>query len=98
MLWRPKFDAAQSYTVINIATTKKATLDYAPGQATRTWPADVPLADGGAYRIEGGAMPVTVKVHVLAAAPDTLDAAAQALLAQGCQNQVDLLIASTGEH
>lgn len=98
MLWRPSFDAAQSYTITDTASAKKATLDYAAGQATRTWPADLPLTEGGSYKVEGGAAPVTVKVHILPAAPDTLDAAAQALLAKGCQNQVDLLVANTTEH
>jgi hypothetical protein len=97
MLWRPRFDAAQTLTVTNLATNHKATLEFAPGQATRTWPAAVPLTEGGTYKVEGGTAPVTIKVHVIADAPATLDAAAQTLIAQGCQNQVDLLVSSTSQ-
>ncbi len=90
-LWRSDISAAGS-TRLN-GGGKSAEVRWVPGQASQLWPGALPASDGASYAIEpGGAQ---VRFVTLGAAPTDLVALGDALLARGCETQVDLLITTT---
>jgi len=95
-LWRPESDAAVK---INIRSSegKSQDLDWAAGKASAMWPAALPVASGAEYQIEwpetGDKSSVTFVTVPNAPAAD-LVSAAQVLIENGCQHQLDLLVQS----
>lgn len=92
MLWRP--DASQSTTLAIRGPNGAQNVTWAAGHATVAWPAALPIADGADYQFTtpGVAVPAHIRVKTLASEPGDVQGVAQALIANGCQEQLDLLI------
>jgi hypothetical protein len=94
-LWRP--DASQTASLaISGAGGAARTLNWPAGSTTATWPSDLPIANGARYQLSqaGTAVPTSITFRTLASAPGDMQAVAQALIANGCQEQLDLLVDS----
>jgi len=97
-LWRPESDGAGKVT-ISSADGKSQPLSWAAGKALAAWPSALPLTSGAQYQVEGldGADKNNVELVIVKAAPNDLVGAAQVLIANGCQNQLDLLVSSASK-
>ena len=95
MLWRPDASAPASLT-INGPGGLARTLAWPAGQPTLAWPRDARVVSGGAYSLamRGVAVPTRITFHTLNQQPTDLQAVAAALIANGCQEQLDLLVES----
>lgn len=93
-LWRPDASRAARLT-IGGSGEADGTFQWSEGQATFDWPATLPVAPGTEYRLhwEGAAEPVRLRFAALGAAPEDAQQMAGALIANGCQAQLDRLIA-----
>ncbi|MEY2927539.1 MAG: hypothetical protein RL367_2016 [Pseudomonadota bacterium] len=97
-VWRPDNSAAASLAVTRISDGKAITLDFRAGQSVRAWPAaDLPVTQGGQYKIAGAdaKSAATVKVVLLGSTPEGLEAVATNLLQKGCTNQMDVVVDGT---
>ena len=67
---------------------------WAAGQTTLAWPATVPIANGATFSIaqSGVAVPTQITFRTLAREPADLQGVASALIANGCQGQLDVLV------
>lgn len=94
-LWRPESDGAMKVT-IRSADGKSQELSWPAGKTSTIWPAALPIANAAAYSIEwpdsGDKSDVTFVT--IAQPSDDLVSTAQALIENGCQNQLDLLVQS----
>ena len=93
-LWRPNPDSAVTLTIRSTGGAAHE-LNWPAGSATAPWPTALPVTNGTQYRIE---WPNSVDRSDLSfvtvnAAPTDLVGAASLLIAKGCQNQLDLLVA-----
>jgi hypothetical protein len=92
-LWRG--DATKPVTLtLSRAGGTSDKIQWPAGQATVTWPGGVEIADGADYRLSwpGAATPTTVRFKTLSAKPGGLEDTATALIQNGCDAQLDLLI------
>jgi hypothetical protein len=94
-LWRP--DRAKPITVklTNAASGATAVVPFDKNQTVVPWPtASLPAVDGASYSISwtGLSKPASVKLLRMTKPVDGIEGAGAALLAQGCQAQLDLLI------
>jgi hypothetical protein len=92
-LWRA--DSEGPVTVqIRSAEGKAQSLTWAAGKALAPWPAALPIKSGDEYSVEwpDGGDTSKLKVVTVASAPTDLVGAAQVLLENGCQKQLDLLV------
>ena len=97
-VWRPDNSGAGKLALTRLGDGKSFTLEFLPGESVRAWPtADLPVVDGNRYKIDGVGVTsaTTITTRLLPSAPPSLDDAATALLAKGCNSQLDLLIDST---
>lgn len=94
MLWRPDSSASEALAISGPGGSR--TVQWPVGRATVAWPADLPIANGGAYQLRLGSSPVpsTITFRTVASAPADMPAVAEALIANGCQEQLDLLVDS----
>jgi len=98
-LWRPEADAGVK---INVRSSdgKSQEVDWAAGAASAVWPASLPVASGAEYQIEwpetGDKSSVTFVT--LPSEPADLVGAAQVLIENGCQHQLDLLVQSASKN
>jgi hypothetical protein len=94
MLWRP--DATQATTLSISGPAGTQAVSWPAGHATVEWPAGLPLADDADYQLQqtGVAVPTRIHVKALGSEPANVQAVAQALIANGCQEQLDLLVDS----
>jgi hypothetical protein len=97
-LWRPDSDGAAKIT-IHSADGGAQELTWASGKASAAWPGALPVKTGAEYRIEGPNEGDNSSLSfVTVAAPSTdLVATAQLLIENGCQNQLDLLVAGASK-
>jgi hypothetical protein len=95
MLWRPDATLATRLTITAPGGAAQSA-DWPAGQATLAWPPSTPIASGGTYslRQRGVAVPVQITFRTLSTQPTDLQAVAAALIANGCQEQLDLLVES----
>ena len=97
-LWRPE---AESEVTIKIRSADGASQDlsWAAGKASTVWPAALPIKPGTQYQLEwadtGDKSSMTF-VTVPNTPPD-LVGAAQVLIENGCQHQLDLLVAGASK-
>ena len=72
---------------------------WAAGKASAVWPASLPLANSAEYQIEWPSTgeKSSVTFVTVASAPSDLVGAAQVLIENGCQNQLDLLVESASK-
>lgn len=92
-LWRA--DSEGPVTVeIRSADGKAQSLSWAAGKALAPWPAALPIRSGSEYSVEwpDGGDTSKLEVVTVASAPTDLVGAAQMLLENGCQKQLDLLV------
>lgn len=95
MLWRP---TATRTISLEIAPAMMGgtprTIAWSAGEATLAWPSDLRIANDAEYRLSvaGVALLTRLRFRVLPAAPSGIEATAAALIRNGCQAQLDLLI------
>jgi hypothetical protein len=98
-LWRPDTD---SEAKISIRSTdgKSQDVSWASGKAIAAWPSALPVASDVEYQIEWAGTGDKSKVTfvTVAKAPADLVGAAQVLIENGCQNQLDLLVESASKN
>ena len=93
MLWRPDSSVPATLTITGPGGPPR-TLRWAAGQATVAWPATVPIANGATFSITeiGVAVPTQITFRTLAREPADMQGVASALIANGCQGQLDVLV------
>lgn len=93
-LWRPDATAPLRLGVSGPGGTRN--LDWAAGSPTRAWPRATPITDGATYSFSqpGVAVPTRITFRLLTAEPRDVQAVAAALIANGCQGQLDVLVES----
>jgi hypothetical protein len=93
MLWRPDSSVPATLTITGPGGPARS-VRWAAGQATLAWPATVPIANGATFSIaqSGVAVPTQVTFRTLAREPADLQGVASALIANGCQGQLDVLV------
>lgn len=97
-LWRPQSESAVKVN-IRSADGKTQELSWAAGKADASWPAAMPIANTAQYQIEwaGSGDKSDVTFVVVPNPPSDLVGAAQVLIENDCQNQLDLLIQSASK-
>ena len=95
MLWRPDATVPVTLTIAGAGAAAR-TVRWPAGQATVAWPAALPIANGSSFSIaqSGVAVPTQVTFRTLAREPANLEGVASALIANGCQGQLDVLVES----
>jgi hypothetical protein len=89
-LWRA--DASKPLNVRIIGGGAQAAASFPAGEAMAAWPATLAVKDGAAYRVETGERSTEIRFALLGAVDAGLDTTASALIAHGCQAQLDLLV------
>lgn len=94
-LWRPESSQPATLTISGPGGTTH-TVPWPAGSTTAAWPSALPISDGAEYRLSltGSPVPTTIRVKTLPAPPADLPAVAQALIANDCPEQLDLLVAT----
>jgi hypothetical protein len=97
-LWRPDSETAATVQ-IHAADGASQELSWAAGKALTAWPAALPIKSGASYQIE---WPDTGEKSSLSfvsvpGTPGDLVGAAQVLIENGCQKQLDLLVESASK-
>ena len=98
-LWRSDKEAAITVKIRD-ADGKSQELSWAAGAALASWPSALPVKDGGVYQVEwpdGGDSSKLEIVTIVPPPPEDLVGSAQALIAHGCEKQLDLLVQSAGK-
>lgn len=97
-LWRP---AAESAVKMNIrsADGKSQELAWAAGKENAMWPSALPISSTTQYQIEwpGSGDKNSVTFVLVPTPPTDLVGAAQVLIENGCENQLDLLVQSASK-
>ncbi len=97
-LWRPDSEAEASVN-IRTADGNAQPVTWVAGNSSVAWPANLPLVSGADYQIEwqdtGEKSTVTI-VKVPPSGDDLVDAA-QVLIQNGCNNQLDVLVDSASK-
>lgn len=91
-LWRPQKDDAVKLTISGGGAER--TIDWPAGKDTIAWPATLPITAGAEYQLSQSDSGDTARVTfvTLASAPSDTVATAQSLIANGCTNQLDVLV------
>lgn len=94
-LWRPDSEADTKVT-IRSPDGKSQELSWAAGKALAAWPSAMPVKTGASYQVEwpGTGDSSSLDVVLISSPPTDLVGAAQVLIANGCQAQLDLLVRS----
>ena len=97
-LWRPNTEAEASVEV-QASDGSKQKLSWAAGKALTAWPGTLAVKSGEQYQIEwsGTGDKSSVDVVTVGAVPNDLVGTAKVLIENGCQNQLDLLVASASK-
>ena len=97
-LWRPDSDGAGKIT-IHSADGKTQDLNWAAGKASASWPGALPVTTGAEYRIDGPneGDNSSLSFVTVPSAPSDLVSTAQLLIENGCQNQLDPLVAGASK-
>ena len=97
-LWRPDSESAGKITVRSM-DGKSQDMSWAAGKELAPWPAALPVKTGTEYQIEwaGSGEKSKMTFVALKSPPSDLVGAAQLLIENGCQNQLDLLVANAGK-
>jgi hypothetical protein len=97
-LWRPDADSAIKVKIRG-ANGKSQELSWAAGKTSAAWPESLPITDAAQYEIEwpGSGDKSNVTLVTVPTAPKDLVGAAQVLIENGCENQLDLLVQSASK-
>jgi hypothetical protein len=92
-LWRPNMEKAGSLTVAQ-QSGPSAGADFAVGQNSTAWPANVPIADGRDYVVSGAGLAKPMRLRLVMLGAPAADPAGTyaALDAKGCSAQKQLLL------
>lgn len=97
-LWRPEADSAVKIS-IRSSDGVSQDVDWAAGKTSAAWPTALPVKSGAEYQIEwadtGDKSSVTFVT--VPGTPQDLVGAAQVLIENGCQHQLDLLVQSASK-
>ena len=92
-LWRADASQAATLTVIgpNRATQ---TMNWPAGANTLPWPPGVPIVSDAEYQVSlsGSPVPARIRLRPITSRPADLPAVAEALIRNGCREQLDLLV------
>jgi len=93
MLWRPDVKQPLSATISG-PDGSRTSVSWASGQAAIAWPTALPLSPNGEYSLawKTGGKPTKLSFVPIGANPSGLEDMASALIRNGCQAQLDLLI------
>lgn len=93
-LWRPQSDVAETIE-IRSADGKVEQLSWAKGKATAAWPGALPVKSGHRFEIGSSGRPDKSSLEIVAVGPvpEDMVGTAQVLIKNGCENQLDLLLA-----
>ena len=91
-LWRPQKDDAIKLTIRGGGTEQ--TLDWPAGKDTVSWPTNLPVTSGAESQLSqpNGGDTARVTFVMLAGQPKDNVGTAQSLIANGCDNQLDVLV------
>ena len=97
-VWRPNADAAAKLTIRG-SGGRQQVVEFAPGQHSRPWPAQLPVSNGSDYQFQwaDGRDPSKLSLVTVSAPPSDLPGAAQLLIEKGCENQLELLVQSAAK-
>ena len=92
-MWRPNSEETVKLS-ISKGSGSATTVDWPAGKSTLAWPGAIKIEDGSEYQLglTGSTTSESVRFAVLPAIPEGVTDAAQALIARGCQNQLDVLV------
>jgi hypothetical protein len=95
MLWRPDASAPTRLTIAGPAGAPRV-VQWPAGQPTRAWPRGTVIASGATYSFSqpGVAVPTRITFRILNAALNDVQTVAEALIANGCEGQLDVLVES----
>lgn len=91
-LWRPEADSAIQLTVKGNGVEQ--TIDWPAGKDTHPWPASLPVTGGAEYQLSQPESGDSARVTFVTVTNPPSDAigTAQTLIANGCENQLDVLV------
>src|SRR5690349_3566825 len=97
-VWRPDSDSAATVQ-IHSSDGQSQNLSWAAGKALAAWPAALQVKTGAQYQIDWGDSgdKSSLDVVTVGSVPSDLVGTAQVLIQNGCQNQLDLLVAGAGK-
>ena len=97
-VWRPDTDSEGKIS-IRSPDGQSEDVSWAAGKATAAWPAGLPVKNSVEYQIEWAGTGDKAKVTFVTVqtSPADLVGAAQMLIENGCQNQLDLLVESASK-
>jgi hypothetical protein len=97
-LWRPDSEGNATVT-IRSADGQSQQLTWAAGNALAAWPATLPIKSGASYQVEwpDTGEKSSLDFVTVPSAPADLVGAAQMLIQNGCQKQLDLLVESASK-
>jgi hypothetical protein len=92
-LWRPESDTAVTVQ-IRAADGASHELTWAAGKALTAWPSALPITSGAQYQVEwpDTGEKSSLDFVMVKSPPSDMVGAAQVLIENGCQNQLDLLV------
>ena len=97
-LWRPD-SSGEASVEIQSSDGQSQKLSWAAGKATAAWPSALPIKSGSQYQIQWSETgdKSSLDVVTVGSVPNDLPGTAQVLIENGCQNQLDLLVASASK-
>ncbi|OAO03788.1 hypothetical protein A8B75_10695 [Sphingomonadales bacterium EhC05] len=99
VLWRPDYTGSASASIVEPINGGITQVEWRKGSPLKAWPKTAaPVSNGASYQLIGSNVPKSVAVSfvVLETQPQDLDEAAAALIENGCQSQLDLLVDMIG--
>jgi hypothetical protein len=98
MLWRPDASAPTRLTIAGPAGAPRV-VQWPAGQPTRAWPRGAAIASGATYSFSqpGVAVPTRITFRILNGPLNDVETVAGALIANGCEGQLDVLVESQPE-
>ena len=97
-VWRPDSEGASTVTIRGADGTSQQ-LSWAAGSALTAWPAALPIKSGASYQVEwpDTGEKSSLDIVTVQSPPTDLVGAAQVLIQNGCQKQLDLLVQSASK-
>jgi hypothetical protein len=91
-LWRPEAESAIQLTVKGSGVEQ--TIEWPAGKDTVAWPASLPVTSGAEYQLSQPETGDSARVTFVTVTNPPSDAVgtAQTLIANGCENQLDVLV------
>jgi len=95
MLWRPDASTPVRLTIAGSEGAPRV-IPWPAGQPTRAWPRGAALTNGATYSFSQPdvAVPTRITFRVLATPLNDVQGVAEALIANGCEGQLDVLVES----